>query len=287
MLREKKKGSEGWLTSNLEASPRAETGTDGWEQNKLNNGTRQPIRCRNHANAARVQTKSSRKVERQMRVVSIGHLARIVEKHGKQLVSRDRVEREKCVGDEVDDDVAGEDVSHTRCFGVAGAALLGQPRRHVCCIVGCPRKQRGRSLGVDKRGPVATGSWTTGTAVVVSRLVAATVKGARDFLAEDEAPVAIMSLRLERFLEEQGSYHDGDEEEDAGHQVGQQERVLVQEPTIAKEGRVLRGRLGEKSAERGTEDGADAPDKRHQSKGSRLEFFLRNHFGNDRANDAD
>lgn len=103
------------LTSNLETSPRPKPRADGREQEKLDNPTRQPVNGRNHPDAIRIQAEPTREVEGQVRVVGVGHLARVVQEDGEELVGRDRVEREKRVSDEVDGDVAREDVAHPGC----------------------------------------------------------------------------------------------------------------------------------------------------------------------------
>lgn len=109
----------------------------------------------------------------------------------------------------------------------------------------------------------------------------------RQLLAQDQAPIAVVALGLEGLAQEQGGDDDADEEEDAGHQVGQQEGVGRKEPAVAKEGRVLRGGLGKEAAKGWAKDGADAPDEGHQGEGARLEFLLGHHFGHDGADDAD
>lgn len=107
------------------------------------------------------------------------------------------------------------------------------------------------------------------------------------FLAKDEAPVAVVAFGVEGLAQEQGGDDDRDEEKDAGHQVGQQEGILVEEPAVAEEAGILFGGLGEKAAKGRAKDGAYAPDEGHQGEGSGLEFFLGHHFGDNGSQDAD
>ena len=104
------------------------------------------------------------------------------------------------------------------------------------------------------------------------------LKGASEFFAEDQAPVSMFPTTFEGFAEEKEAGHEGDEEDDAGDEVGQSEGVFLEELDVSEEGWVLLGGLGEEAAKGGAEDAADGPDERHQGESLWLEFFLGNHF---------
>lgn len=64
-----------------------------------------------------------------MRIVPSGRLARVIQKHREQLVGRDRMEREESVCNEVDGDVAREDLAHSgRRIAVGGLLRLDNRR---------------------------------------------------------------------------------------------------------------------------------------------------------------
>lgn len=112
-------------------------------------------------------------------------------------------------------------------------------------------------------------------------------KGASEFLPQGETPILMAASAFERFTEEEETGHEGDEEDDAGDDVGERKGVLFEEVDVAEERRVLLGGLGEETAKGGTKDATDGPDERHKREGFGLELFFRNHFCYHRSEDAD
>lgn len=63
--------------------------------------------------------------------------------------------------------------------------------------------------------------------------------------------------------------------------------MVFEQLPLAKELRISFGRTDEGAAKGGAEDGANVPDQRHDTKGTRLKFFLGHELGDSGSNDAD
>lgn len=81
------------LTASLEAPQSAESVTDGWKEAKLDDATSESVHCEDHADLARVQTKASRELKRQVRILFIVRLPWKVQERGQYLVECHGVER--------------------------------------------------------------------------------------------------------------------------------------------------------------------------------------------------
>lgn len=130
------------------------------------------------------------------------------------------------------------------------------------------REKRRRGLGVYERGPM----------LLVVEIARPLLERPRDLLAQLQAPVFLAPLCLESLLQEQCGDHDRDEEEEEGHEIWQQERISFEQPAVAEQAGVLLHWPGEEAAEAWSKHRADAPDKRHEGEGFRLQFFPWHHL---------
>ncbi len=85
-------------------------------------------------------------------------------------------------------------------------------------------------------------------------------------------------IRAHAYLEKECGAAGRNEEEDGGEKVGKGIGEGLEKGNVAKEVGVLLGGLGEEAAKGRADDGAERPDKRHDGKGARLQFSLRDHF---------
>lgn len=215
------------------------------------------------SNLSRLQPEAPRKVEGQLggitRVLDRG----VVEEDGHVLVVGNRVERQECVDQKVEECLPSEDVHGTRRWKSASGALFGHD---------VARDEWCRGFAIHK-GAAAVG-------------VGRTRKGAGETLSHEQPPVLLLTFGGEGLSEEKRRHGDREQEEDTGYQVGQEVRKALKQCRVAEEGRKLLGRLSKEAAKTRADDRAERPDKRHDGECSRLKFLFRDHFGHHSSDDA-
>ena len=198
-----------------------------------------------------VEAETAGELEGEVGVGAVRHHAGVVEEDREDLVVGNGMQGHDHVREEVDAGLPGEDLAESDGFGRDGDVVGTGHGRFG--------QQGRRCLVVDER--MSPPPW--------GRLGA--LEGASQLLAQDQAPVALVAFGIECFLQKEQGCHEGDEEDDASHQVRQSEGIALEVLDAAEDVGVLLSRAGKEAAKCGTKHGADTPDERHEGEGLWLE----------------